>query len=111
MGVAQEMTHSPQMIDAVQLLLQDPQSYAPLVEHPELAPVMRALRRMVCIDSFAVSLAYLCHEYLPQFWIKCVGVLVGASKGGFSGLPGDFVAGPDGIITGAIRQPDGWDTL
>ena len=45
------MSNSPQMIDAVQLLLQDPQSYAPLVEHPELAPVMRALRRMVSMES------------------------------------------------------------
>ena len=48
---AQEMSHSPQMIDAVQMLLQDPQSYAPLVEHPELAPVMRALRRMVGMED------------------------------------------------------------
>lgn len=45
------MSHSPQMIDAVQMLLQDPNSYAPLVEHPELAPVMRALRRMVGMED------------------------------------------------------------
>ncbi len=33
------------MIDAIQMMLSDPSSYAPLVEHPELAPYMRALRR------------------------------------------------------------------
>ena len=42
---AQDIQQSPQMIDAIQMMLSDPSSYAPLVEHPELAPYMRALRR------------------------------------------------------------------
>lgn len=41
----QDIQQSPQMIDAIQMMLSDPSSYAPLVEHPELAPYMRALRR------------------------------------------------------------------
>ena len=41
----QDIQQSPQMLDAIQMMLSDPSSYAPLVEHPELAPYMRALRR------------------------------------------------------------------
>ena len=35
------------LIDAVQALLQNSAAYASLVEHPEMAPYIRALRRLV----------------------------------------------------------------
>lgn len=45
--VVQEVASSPMLIDAVQALLQNSAAYSSLVEHPEMAPYIRALRRLV----------------------------------------------------------------
>ncbi len=44
---SQQLSHQPMLIDAVQQLLQSSGAYASLVEHPEMAPSIRALRRLV----------------------------------------------------------------
>lgn len=46
----QEVASSPALIDAVQALLQNSAASATLVHHPEMAPYIRALRRLVGMD-------------------------------------------------------------
>ena len=43
----QEVASSPMLIDAVQALLQNSAAYSSLVDHPEMAPYIRGLRRLV----------------------------------------------------------------
>lgn len=46
-AAAQEVASSPMLIDAVQALLSNSAAYASLAEHPEMAPFIRSLRRLV----------------------------------------------------------------
>lgn len=48
----QEVASSPALIDAVQALLQNSAASATLVHHPEMAPYIRALRRLVGEDTW-----------------------------------------------------------
>jgi hypothetical protein len=66
--LVQEVASSPMLIDAVQALLQNSAAYASLVEHPEMAPYIRGLRRLVGAPR---------HRRLP-----CVRLVCGACNQG-----------------------------
>ena len=59
-ALPQEVASSPMLIDAVQALLQNSAAYSSLVDHPEMAPYIRGLRRLVGAPRPPAPLAARC---------------------------------------------------